>query len=67
MVQIERPVRTAGEEHAGPPLGEANAVHGALVALVGLQVLLAVGDGAAVHRAVFRARNVCSRIVGVKI
>lgn len=67
MVQVEGPVRTAGEEHAGPALGKPDPVDRSLVALVGIQVLLVVGHGAAVQGAVLRAGYVRTGVGGMEV
>ena len=67
MVHIHRPVSTAGEKHAGPASREADSVHGAFMALIGVEVLLVVGDTAAVQGAVLCAGDVRTWIRGVEI
>lgn len=58
VIQIERPVCTAGQKHTWPALAEFNPVHWPLVALVGLQVLFVVGNRAPVQGAVLGAGDI---------
>ncbi len=67
MIQIERPVRAAGEKHARPALTELDPIDGTFVTLVGLQVLLVVRDRAAVQGAVLSAGDICGGVSGVEV